>query len=211
VGVQPEVGRSAGGGGASIVLWLAYPLVVWAGLALSGPRVAAALVLALLGWRLLLLRRRLDAEARRQLLLPILAAGLPAGLAAALGNRLVLLFVPVLVSLGLLFAFARTLWRGPPLVETLARLSVGELSPAEVRYCRGVTLLWCAFFVANAGASAWLALWGSLEAWALWTGALAYVAVGVLFAAELTVRSLRFRHYGRGPGDALMRRLLPPR
>lgn len=195
----------------SQLLWLAYPLAVWAGLALAGPRLAGGLVLALLGARLVVLRRRLDPTALRQLLLPLLAAGVPAGLAAALGHRLLLLFVPVLVSLGLLFAFARTLWRGPPFIETLARLSVGELSAAEVRYCRSVTVIWCLFFGANAGISGWLALRGSLEAWLLWTGVLSYVSIAVLFAAELTVRSLRFRHYGQGPGDALLRRLLPPR
>jgi hypothetical protein len=33
----------------------------------------------------------------------------------------------------------------------------------------------------------------------------------VLFTVELTVRSWRFRHYGNGPGEALMRRIFPPR
>jgi uncharacterized membrane protein len=194
-----------------LVLWLAYPLAVGAALALSGPRAAAALVIAALGVRAGLLWRRADETARRRLLVPLVAAGVPAALAAWLDDPLLLLFVPALVSLGLLFAFARTLWRGPPLIETVARLSVGELSAAEVRYCRSVTAVWCAFFTANALAAAGLAWSGSFAAWALWTGALAYVAVGVLFAVELTVRSWRFRHYGNGPGDALMRRIFPPR
>ena len=30
-----------------------------------------------------------------------------------------------------------TLLRGPPLIESLARLQTGELSAAEVRHCRG--------------------------------------------------------------------------
>jgi len=159
------------------LLWLAYPLAVWGGLALGGPR----------------------------------AAGAPALLALWLDDPLLLLFVPSLVNLGLLFAFGRTLLHGPPLVETIARLQVGELSPAELRHCRSVTAVWCAFFAANALASTWLALAGSLAAWALWTGALAYVAIAVLFIVELAVRSSRFRHYGNGPGDALMRRLFSPR
>ena len=55
-----------------------------------------------------------------------------------------------------------------------------------------------------------LALFGSLAAWALWTGALSYLAIALLFALELTVRSWRFRHYGNGPLDRLMSRVFPP-
>jgi uncharacterized membrane protein len=191
--------------------WLAYPLVVWAGLSLSGPRVAASLVLVALAARTLPLWRSTAGAARRQLLVPLAAATAPAAGAAWLDDPLLLLFVPALVSLGLLFAFARSLWRGPPLIETLARLQVGALSVAEQRYCRGVTAVWCVFFAANASVAGWLALWGSTRAWALWTGALSYVAIAVLFTLELGVRSWRFRRYSGAPTDWLMRRLFPPR
>ena len=194
----------------SAALWLAYPLAVWAGLALSGPRAAAALVLVALAARTLPFWRSTGATERRRLLIPLAAAALPAASAAWLDDPLLLLFVPVLASLALLCAFARSLWRGPPLIETLARLQAGELSAAELRYCRGVTVVWCVFFAANAFVAAWLALWGSTRAWALWTGALSYVAIAMLFAIELAVRSWRFRRYTGGPSDWLMRRLFPP-
>jgi uncharacterized membrane protein len=194
-----------------VLPWLAYPLAVWAALALAGPRAAGALVLAALALRALPLWRHAEPSAQRRVLVPVAAAGLPALVAVASGDPRLLLFVPALASLGLLYGFARTLRRGPPLVETIARLQVGELSPAEVRYCRTVTWLWCAFFAANALVGASLALRGSLAAWALGTGVLSYAVVGLLFAGELGVRSFRFRHYGSGPGDALMRRLFPPR
>jgi uncharacterized membrane protein len=193
------------------LLWLAYPLALWGALTLSGPRAAGALVLAAVGGRATLLWRRAGPAERRHLLVPLAAAGAPALVAAWLDDPLLLLFVPAFVSLGLLFAFGRTLRRDPPLIETLARLQVGELSPAELRYCRSVTGIWCVFFAANAIVSAWLALAGPLSAWALWTGVLSYAAVALLFAAELAVRSWRFRRYGNGPGDALMRRIFPPR
>jgi uncharacterized membrane protein len=154
--------------------------------------------------------RRADDALLGRLLVPLTAAGVPAAAAALLADPLLLLFVPVLVNLGLLAAFARSLWRGPPVIETVARLQVGELSDAEVRYCRTVTAVWCLVFTANAITTALLALSGSLRAWALWSGALAYVAVGVVLAVELMVRSWRFRRYTGGPTDALMRRLFPP-
>jgi uncharacterized membrane protein len=190
--------------------WLAYPLAVWAGLALGGARAAGGLVIAALALRSLLVWRA-EPAALGRLLVPLAAAGLPAAAAALLDDPLLLLFVPVLVSLGLLGAFAWTLWRGPPLIESVARLQVGDLSAAELRYCRGVTWVWCAFFLANALATALLALSGSLAAWALWTGALSYLAIAVVLAVELTVRSWRFRRYTGGPTDVVMRRLFPPR
>lgn len=179
----------------AVLPWLAYPLAVWAGLALAGPRAAAALVLGLLALRALPLLRARSAEARR-LLVPVAAAGLPALVAAWLDDPHLLLIVPALVSGGLLFAFARTLRRGPPLVETFARLQVGEISPAEARYCRSVTWLWCGFFAANGIVAAALAWAGSLRAWALWTGLYSYLAVALLFALEASVRFARF---GRSP------------
>jgi uncharacterized membrane protein len=194
----------------SALPWLAYPLAVWLGLAFAGTRATAGVVLAALAVRTFALWRGAQREALRRLLLPIAAAGVPAGAAVAIDDPLLLLVAPVLVSLGLLGAFGYSLLRGPPLIETLARLQVGELSPAEVRYCRTVTAVWCVFFVANGSVAAWLALSGSLTAWALWTGVLSYVAIAIVFAIELTVRSWRFRHYGSGPGDGLMRRLFPP-
>ena len=176
--------------------WLAYPLVVWAGLRLSGPRVAAALVLVALAARTLPLWRSTAGEARRQLLVPLVAAGVPAAGAAWLDDPLLLLCVPALVSLGLLLAFARSLWWGPPVVETFARLQVGELSAAEVRYCRSVTVIWCVFFAANAVTAVALAWSGSLGAWALWTGVYSYLAIALLFGVELALRFVRF---GRSP------------
>jgi uncharacterized membrane protein len=190
--------------------WLAYPLAVWAGLALGGARLAGVLVIAALALRSLFAARGTDATLGR-LLVPLAAAGLPAAGALWLDDPLWLLFVPVLVSLGLLAAFAFTLWRGPPLIESVARLQEGELSAAEVRYCRGVTAVWCVFFAANAALTAGLAVAGSLAAWALWAGALSYLAIGLVFAVEVTVRAWRFRRYAGGPLDALLRKFFPPR
>jgi len=191
--------------------WLAYPLGVWGALAVGGARLAGGAVVAALALRGVLVWRSGDAALLRRLLVPLAAAGLPAAAAALLEDPLLLLFVPVLVNLGLLAAFARTLWRGPPLIETLARLQMGELSAAELRYCRGVTAVWCLFFAANAIATALLALSGSLRAWALWTGALSYGAIGLVLAIELTVRAWRFRRYTGGLSDVVMRRIFPPR
>jgi hypothetical protein len=53
------------------------------------------------------------------------------------------------------------------------------------------------FFAINASISGALAASGNADLWLLYTGLLAYLAVGVLFAVEFSVRAWRFgRHEG---------------
>jgi len=120
-----------------------------------------------------------------------------------------LLYVPALVNLVLLFVFGRTLVRGPSFMESIARLRERDLSPAQVAHCRTFTGVWCAFFAANAAVGAALAVRGDLWPWTIYTGFVAYLLMGLLFAFEWLVRSWRFHDF-RGPlVDPLLRRLFP--
>jgi len=47
--------------------------------------------------------------------------------------------------------------------------------------------------------------------WTLYTGLLAYLLVGAVFAGELTYRAWRFRRYDGDVTDVFLRRLFPPR
>src|SRR4051812_24064815 len=78
---------------------------------------------------------------------------------------------PAAVSAALLFAFGRSLWAGPPMVERLARLRRPDLDPAAVAYTRTVTKVWCVFFICNGLMALATALWMSDRAWALYNGA----------------------------------------
>jgi hypothetical protein len=69
----------------------------------------------------------------------------------------------------------------------------------------------CSFFAANGAIAFGLAVFGSARAWTLYTGFLAYLGVGALFAAEYSYRQWRFRRYLGAPSDVLFRRLFPPR
>jgi uncharacterized membrane protein len=195
-----------------LVLLAAWPLLVFFGVRAGATRlVAGAAVVALLGRGLGLLRRA-DAATRRRLLTLLAATAIPAVGAAVSEDPRLLMLLPVAVSLALLAGFGRTLLGpGPSMAETFARLQVEDLSPAEQRYCRGVTAVWCGFFAANALVAGVLAAAGALAAWTLWTGLLAYLAMGLLFAGELTLRTWKFRRYHGLPTDPLFRRLFPPR
>jgi uncharacterized membrane protein len=170
---------------------VAWPFVVIAGSRLVGTRGTALLVVLLLLPGLVRAARGERGARRRSL---ALAGGATAvALAAAvLDDARFLLAWPVLVSGSLLVAFLVSLRGGRSIVEGFARLRKPHLSPAEVAYCRTVTWVWCAFFVGNGAVAAGLALSGRRDLWAIYTGAIAYVLMGILFAGEYVVRRARF-------------------
>jgi uncharacterized membrane protein len=193
------------------ILVLGYPPLVYFGLREGHARwVAGVLLLGLVPGLVARARQvgwdRLWAVAR-----PVLPTIVIAVVVAISGDGRLLLAVPVVISLGLLLGFGATLrGEGPPMVERFARLVHADMTPAEVVHCRTVTVIWCVFFALNAitaGVLAWLdSVW-----WALYTGFLAYAAMGLLFGAEFVVRKARFRRYGPGLHDRLLSRLFPPR
>lgn len=143
----------------------------------------------------------------------LLAGAYPFAIVASLHwfapRATVLLYVPVLVSLVLLYFFGRTLVSGPPLVETLARLQVPDLSPAQIAHCRTFTRVWCLFFAANAAVCVALALSGDLWLWTGYTGVVSYLLMGLVFAAEWLVRSWRFHDLRVPWAEPLLRRFYP--
>lgn len=189
---------------------VAYPFLVFAALRQGvEPRWVALLVAGALGLRGVLRWRRPGAAELRRLLAPALAVGVALVPALVANDARGLLFLPAAVNAALLFAFARTLVSGPPLVETFARLAHSDLSEAELRYCRSVTALWCAFFAANGAVALVLALQEAVFLWTLYTGLVSYLGIGLLFAAEFTVRAWRFGRYAGTPVEPLFRRLFP--
>ena len=189
-------------------LVVGYPLLVYGGLRVLQPRwMALALGAALLTREIAGSRRGVSAP----LLRPILLVGAIFGLALVFNEGRFFLFVPVLVNLALLVSFARTLFAGPTMVESLARRRFGHVPPEHVGYCRRVTQLWCAFFVANSALILWLALRAPIEYWTVYTGLIAYVLVGTLFAVEMTYRAWRFRRYEGEVTDVVFRRVFPPK
>ncbi len=192
------------------VVLLAYPVAVYFGLSRLSTRGVGLLVLVMLLPGLVkALRHR-----RKQLMA---TAGLPLAVAALMllaiasdDVRLVLAY-PALVNLVLLGQFGLTLRKGSmSMVERFARLQVDDLSPKEVVYCRVVTAAWSGFFVLNGAACALFAAFASRAAWALYTGLLSYVILGLLFAVEFTIRKYLFRRFGPGLLDRFYSWVFPP-
>jgi len=183
---------------------------VYLALGTVSPRVFGIGVLAFVALRLAWVAQRgLAAYAR---LAGASAAATIAASAATLiwNDPRALLLAPALVNLALLAVFAASFAARETLIEVFAQAQAGALPDDERAYCRKVTLLWCAFFVANAGVITALALRGTREQWALYTGVVAYLLMGLVFAAEFLYRHWRFRRYVGLPTDPLMRRIFPP-
>jgi uncharacterized membrane protein len=106
-------------------------------------------------------------------------------------DRRLVLALPVLTNIVLLAQFGSSL-RGIPVAERFARAQEHDLSPAQVAYCRAVTVVWCAFFVLNGGVTAALALLAPVRIWAAYAGGLSYALVGLVVTVEYGIRALRF-------------------
>lgn len=167
---------------ALLLVGLAYPFVVYVGLEQLSPRLFALLLGAL--WL-----ARLCSGKQTPLSNTVAATALLFCLLLGLADEPALLrWYPVLISLALLGLFAGSLYSGMPIIERLARLSEPELPPAAVRYTRQVTWVWVGYFIVNAGIASALALWAPLSWWTLYTGFIAYLLMGLLFAGEWLIR-----------------------
>jgi uncharacterized membrane protein len=145
-----------------------------------------AVALTLIGLRLTTLRSPVGRVWR----IPLVTAATVIAVLAALDPPLAVKAYPVAVSLAALSVFAATLLYPPSLIERLARLREPDLSLAGQSYCRKVTIVWTVWLSANTIIAAGLALAASDEAWAIWTGFIAYLVMGALFAGEMAVRHI---------------------
>jgi uncharacterized membrane protein len=190
------------------ILVIAYPVLVYFGLTHWNPRRVALAMLAVVGTHFLLRMSRKSLEELLTLLPVTAAIASLAGISAWLDSATFILFTPALVNASLLATFAMTLRRGAtPIIERFARLQ-HELTVDEVRWCRVLTGVWCGFFICNGLAIAALALFAPLSWWALYSGAISYMLVGLLGAGEYILRKRRFQRFSNRIHDRLLFRVL---
>jgi len=169
------------------ILLLAWPFVVWLGLAHNSlhwllPLIALLLILR---WR----QARKNPGPMRTVMQSVALAGIALCVASALlRTHQLLLFYPVAVNGIMLTVFGGSLWTTMPLVERLARLRTPDLPPQGVRYTRRVTQVWCLFFIINGSVALFTALRGDMQLWTAWNGMAAYLLMGTLMAGEWIVR-----------------------
>ena len=110
-------------------------------------------------------------------------------------------FPPVIINLALAIWFGRTLAPGEePMISWFARLVRGTEVPADIaRYTRWSTVIWTAFFVSMAAASAALAVLATPRTWSVFTNGIDYLLVGALFVGEYVFRRVRYGHHEHRP------------
>jgi uncharacterized membrane protein len=165
---------------------LGYPAAVYLGRSAVPPLTFVAAAVLLMTVRTITLDVT-AAPAQRGLLI---AAAVGLVMLAALDPAVAAKAYPVVVSAAVAAPFGMSLLHPPSLVERFARMREPELAPEAVNYCWLVTAVWTAWLAVNALVALLLAIFGSDLAWALWTGVIAYLIMGALFAGELVVRRM---------------------
>lgn len=169
------------------LLLLAWPFLIWFGLAHNGLHWLLPLMALLLFLRFRQTRRQ--PGPLRVVTQVVAATGITLCMASyLLKTHQLLLFYPVVVNGVMLAVFGGSLWSAMPIVERLARLREPNLPETGVRYTRCVTQIWCAFFITNGGMALFTALHGDMSLWTLWNGMVSYLLMGILMAGEWLVR-----------------------
>jgi uncharacterized membrane protein len=170
---------------------VSYPLLVYFALEYVDAKYlgVALLVVLILRYR----SKAQDVAAGFERAGPLLL-GVAAAFAVAVwwrNDEVLLRLYPALFNLCLLSLFAYTLHRPPTMIARFARLQQASLSPSAIRYTTRLTWIWCIFFVLNAFAAAYTALYMSRPAWAIYNGFIAYLLIGALWAGEWLFRRYR--------------------
>ena len=173
-----------------VLVVAAYPFAVFFGIQYLPLGYLLALLLAVAGLRLLMMRQQSGGAGGKigtgalALVLLIVAAG-----SWLRGDSASLLWYPVFCNLVMLGIFAHSLYFQPQtVIERLARLREPELPESGIAYTRKVTRVWCGFFVVNGLVAAVTALSGNLKLWTLYNGLVSYLLMGLLLAGEWLVR-----------------------
>lgn len=177
------------------VAGMAYPFVVYAAMGRVPAGALVLLALALVGARFAMLR---NLAVVRMLAGPVAVVFVGTAALGLVDGQMATLAYPVLMNLGFSAAFGWSLRQPPSLVQVLASVTEPKPSLAAQAYMRKVSAVWCLFLAANAAVTLVLALWGDVVFWALYTGFISYLLMGVLFAGEWLVRRrVRRAHKGQ--------------
>ena len=132
------------------------------------------------------------------------------GLATLTGSRTWLLLVPALVYVTLAAVCAASLRDEDSLIERGARYLAPDVPDFVRPYCRKVTTVWIAFFLASATAIGALAIADAPGLWRAYSGGTVYGLMLAITVAEFFVRKTWFRYYFHGgPFDRVWSRLFP--
>jgi uncharacterized membrane protein len=169
---------------ALIIASLLYPGIVYVGRTIVPALAFVTIALTLIALRLATIR----SPSQRVWRMPLAVAAMTIVTLAMLDAPLAVKAYPATISLAATVMFGTTLFHPPSMIERFARLREPSLLPAGQSYCRKLTIVWTVWLSANTIISAVLAISGNDFAWTIWTGVVAYVAMGFLVLGEIVIR-----------------------
>ena len=103
---------------------------------------------------------------------------------------------PILMNGIMLVLFGGSLFQSQSLVERLARLQTPNLNAQAIQYTRRVTQVWCGVFCLNILLSTLFITFNLLEYWAIYTGVISYIIMGLVMSIEWLIRQrVKRNHY----------------
>ena len=100
----------------------------------------------------------------------------------------IMYWYPVLMNGIMLIIFGISLFSKQSLIERIARLQNPDLPEKGIIYTRKITQIWCGFFIINGIIAALLIIFKQFELWAIYTGMIAYILMGLLLGGEWLYR-----------------------
>lgn len=174
----------------SILILLTYPLLSHFFVLLGQPQWVVIYLLVIVGLFFI------KAFVSRNLILAFLMAFLlivGAGLIIQEKSTVIIYLPPIMINLGLLLIFWRSLQRDQvPLITRYAQLIDGNLNEEMNRYTKRVTVSWTILFIVMLIESIGLAIFASDEVWSLFTNFINYGVIFLMFITEYLYRNAAF-------------------
>ncbi|WGE91021.1 hypothetical protein [Actinobacillus genomosp. 1] len=95
---------------------------------------------------------------------------------------------PVAINIFMLMIFGSSLWAKQTVIEKFARLQDPNLPAEAIAYTRKVTQVWCAVFILNITVTVLLICLKRVDAWAIYTGVIAYIIMAIVMVGEWLIR-----------------------
>ena len=109
------------------------------------------------------------------------------GVGRSLGS---MYWYPVIMNGLMLAIFGGSLFTSQSFVERLARLQTPDLPIKAIVYTRKVTQVWCGLFLINILITTGLILTEQYEYWAIYSGVIAYILIGLTMSIEWCIRQI---------------------
>ena len=174
------------------LITLAYPFVVYFGIQYFTPAAFAILFLASIAARFYLAKDKKDFT-----VIAFMAIVVVYILAIILINdEYLLLLYPGFINFCVAIFFAVSLKQKTSFIERMAMASGKIITANAKRYTWRLTFFWSGILIGNSAVCFYLALQGSRELWALYSGLICYLLFGIIGVLEYGYRRYYIAKYG---------------